>query len=50
MSIGLISGVFIMKIGNRELKTENTNDNVVQEKEKDKESTQEKEPRRIRKS
>lgn len=49
MSIGLISGVFIMKIGNRELKTENTNDNVVQEKEKDKESTQEKEPEELEK-
>lgn len=49
MSIGLISGVFIMKIGNRELKTENTNDNVVQEKDKDKESTQEKEPEELEK-
>lgn len=49
MSIGLISGVFIMKMGNRELKTENTNDNVVQEKEKDKESTQEKEPEELEK-
>lgn len=49
MSIGLISGVFIMKIGNRELKTENTNDNVVQEKEKDKESTQEKETEELEK-
>lgn len=47
MSIGLISGVFIMKIGNRELKTENANDNVVQKKEK--ESTQEKEPEELEK-
>ena len=49
MSIGLISGVFIMKIGNRELKIENGNDNVVQEKEKDKESIQEKEPEELEK-
>ena len=49
MSIGLISGVFIMKIGSRELKTENANDNVVQEKEKDKESTQEKETEELEK-
>ncbi len=49
ISIGLISGVFIMKMGNRELKTENTNDNVVQEKEKNKESTQEKEPEELEK-
>lgn len=49
MSIGLISGVFIMKIGNRELKIENANDNVVQEKEKDKESIQEKEPEELEK-
>lgn len=49
MSIGLISGVFIMKIGNRELKIENANDNVVQEKEKDKKSTQEKEPEELEK-